>query len=203
MTPIYEVKTKHTDKVLKDFIKFRYKMKSPGRTAMIIVFGICLYTLAYMSKDRLAVAVPCVVLGTIIIIFAFARLKIIFSRLAKNDPNYQKQSDIVFVFGEKEFTIEDGESAKPERVSYGEIAYLYVDKEYFFVSINNEMVHLLPKRDFVLGTADGFYDFISDKTQKDILPLSIPWKTRIRLMMEYRDVKAEEMRRQQDEKKKK
>lgn len=203
MTPVYEVKTKHTDKVLKDFIRFWYKMKSPGKTLMIVVFGICFYTLAYISRDKLPVVITCVILGTAVIIFAFARLKIIFRKLAKNDPNYQKQSDIDFVFGEREFTIEDGESEKPERVKYGEIAYIYTDNEYFYISINNEMVHLLPKKDFIRGTAEEFYNFITGKTEKDIMPLSIPWKTRLRLMMEYRDLQAEEIKRQQEEKKKK
>lgn len=203
MTPVYEVRTRHTKKVLEDFIGFTFKMRNPRMTAMIAVFGVCLYTLAYIARDKKGIWITCLILGTLIIIFAFTRKKIAVSKLAKNDPNYQNQTDIHFVFGEKEFTVEDAMTDGAEHLKYGEIAYIYADDQYYYISINNEVLHMIPKSDFQLGSAEAFYQFISNKTKKDIRPTSIPWKMRIRMMMEYRDARAEAVERQQQEKKNK
>ncbi len=200
MTPVYEVRTKHTKKVLEDFITFTFKMKNPTMTAMIAIFGICFYTLAYIGRDRLFLVIPCIILGTVIVVFAFTRKKIAFSKLSKNDPNYQNQSEICFVFGEREMTIENGTGDGIQHVKYGEIPFIYGDNNYFYISINNEMVHLIPKTDFTIGTPEGFYDFISNKTKQDVRPVHIPWKVRIRLMLEYRDARAEAVKREQEEK---
>lgn len=201
MTPVYEVKTKHTRKMLEDFVGFTFRVKHPATTFSLAVLALCFYTLAYVGGDTFGVAgiVVMAIIGTIILVFDFNRKKIAASKLAKCDPSYQNQTLIHFVFGEREFTIEDDQGL--QHWKYGEIPYMYADDKYFFVSINNEMMHLIPKGDFTRGTAEQFYDFISDKTGKVIQPTYIPWKTRIRMMMEYRDARAEAWEEQEAEKK--
>lgn len=203
MTPVYEVKTVHTKKVLKDFVTFTYLMKNPAMTAMIIVFAACFYTLAYIGRDRPALYIPCIILGTIVFLFALLRKYIAVGKLAKADPNFQNQTVIHLTFGEKEFTVEDAGQSGVQHLKYAEIAFIYADNEYYYISVNNEMIHMIPKGDFITGTSEEFYQFISNKTGKEIRPTKIPWKTRIQLMLEYRDAKAEARIKEQQEKRKK
>ena len=208
MTPVYEVKTKHTKKVLEDFIGFTYRVKHPQTTFMIVVFAICFYTLTYIIFPKsLIAAIIFAVLGTFILVFAFTRKKIAASKLAKNDKNYQEQNEIIFVFGEKEFTVQDADNAGPQSIRYSQVAYIYENNYYYFVSVDNEMIHMIPKADFTVGDARLFGDFIARKSHQNIIPTYIPWKKRIQLMMEYRDMRYDarqaERKKKEEEKKKK
>lgn len=201
MTPVFEVKTTHTKKVLEDFIKFTYKIKYPRVTKNLLILAACFAAFAYFTRGSVGMYIF-IVLAVLFAGFALNRHRISFNKLAKVDKNYQNQSEIHLVFGESEFHIENVDLGQNERVKYAEISFVYIDDDNYYININNEDLQILPKSDFVLGDAIQFYDFLSDKTGQSIRPLHIPWKIRIRMMMEYRDVRAEEIKKRQEEKKK-
>ena len=202
MTPVYEVKTKHTQKVLEDFITFTYKIKYPRVTMNLVILSMCFLAFAYVVRGGTGMYVFAV-LAAVVFLFAMLRKKIGVSKLKKVDVNYQKQSEIHLIFGESEFIVENPDMDQNDHVKYGEISYIYGDDVYYYISINNEDLQMLPKTDFTLGDQAAFYDFIMDKTKKPVRPVHIPWKMRFKLMMEYRDIRAEEMKKRQQEKTKK
>lgn len=202
MTPVYEVKTKHTKKILEDFIKFTYRIKYPRVTTNLLILSACFAAFAYFTRGSVGMYIF-IVLAVLLAGFTLSRHRISFKKLAKVDINYQNQSEIHVIFGESEFHIENADLSQNARIKYPEISYVYVDDNNYYISINNEDLQLLPKADFVLGDPVQFYDFLSNKTGQPIRPLYIPWKVRIRMMMEYRDIRAEEAKKRQEEKKKK
>lgn len=201
MTPVYEVRTKHTKKVLEDFIAFTYKIKYPRVTMNLIVMAACLAVFAFLAKGKVFMYILLAV-SAALFIFALARKRIGVSKLAKADKNYQNQSEIHLMFGESGFQIENQDMGQNDRVRYGEISYQYVDDNYYYLSINNDDLQMLPKADFTMGDPVAFYDFITDKTGKPMLPTYLPWKVRIHMMMQYRDARAEAVKQRQEEQKK-
>ena len=41
---------------------------------------------------------------------------------------------------------------------------------------------MIPKGDFTLGSSEGFYDFIMDKTGKQLKPLKLTWKMKTNIL---------------------
>lgn len=201
MTPVYEVKTIHTRKVLEDFIKFTYKVKYPRVTIHLLVLAAGFFAIAFMAGGGIGTYI-CILLGAPLAVIALFRKRIGLSKLMKVDENYQKQSEIKFVFGESEVHVENEDVGQKERIKYAEITYMYADDTYYYLGINGQEIQLIPKANFSIGNPTEFYDFIANKTGKPIRPMHIPWKVRFRMMMEYRDARAEEMEKRKQEKKK-
>lgn len=200
MTTVYEVRTRHSKKVLQDFIAFSVKVNNPTVSFRLAVFGICFFTLAFILRDysRTAVIVLCL-LGVALLGFAIFRKTISFWKLAKVDLDYQQQSEIRFVFGHAEFIVYDAGHPEGVHIKYGEVSQLYGDDKNFYIGILNETLHVLPKSDLVSGSVEKFYDFLQDKTEKPVRPTVIPWKTRLQMMIQYRDEQAELRRAQAEE----
>ena len=211
MTPIYEVHTKHTKQVLKDFIRFSVRINSPSVMFRLSIFALCFYTIAYILRNTSIVAVVITrILGTLLLGFALFRNQISFMKLAKEDKDYQQQSEIKMIFGHAEFIIYDANHPQGVHVQYGEVSQLYGDDTNFYIGVNNETLHVVPKRDLVQGSPEKFYDFLQNQTGKQIMPTVIPWKTRIAMMSQYRDqqyeirqAKAEEEKKKKQERKNK
>lgn len=201
MTTVYEVKTMHTRKVLEDFLKFTYKIKHPRVTVNLLILAAGFFIIGYMAGGGIGTYI-CIALGTPLAVIAVFRKKIGMNKLMKADKNYQNQSEIKFTFGEKEFRVENADIGQDSRIKYAEITYMYADDTNYYLGINNQEIQLLPKADFSMGDSSDFYDFISNKTGKPILPMHIPWKVRWQMMMEYRDARADEMEKRKKEKKK-
>lgn len=182
MTPVYEVRTKHTKKVLNDFIAFREAITHSHVTFRLIMLGICSVTLSYLGRDIKGIMYTCGVLAVVFLVFAAVRRPIGVSRLASADKNYQNQSEIHFIFGESEFRVENEDAEGIQRFKYGEVEYMYTDDTYFFINANNEDLQMIPKADFSLGTADGFYDFMMHKTGRDFLPVKLSWRMKLGIL---------------------
>lgn len=175
MTPVYEVRTKHTDQVLKDFITFREAARNIHITFRLVVLSICSLTLAALGKGTVLTYIFAVI-AVIILAFTAVRKRIAFSKLAKADVNYEKKSEIHFIFGESEFRVDNPDAGDEQRIKYGEVEFMYADDNYFYINVNNDDLHMIPKGDFTLGDAEGFYDFFMHKTGKIFQPLKLSWK---------------------------
>lgn len=172
MTAVYEVVTRHTKETLKAFLRFKEQVKGrhPGRQLLII--GVCSIVLQFFARTpRLSLIFT--VIGVVMLLLALIQHPLSVYNLGKTDPYYQSQRDIRFVFGEREFRILHQE--EEIKVQYGEIAYIYGDETYFYLSVNNSDLHIIGKNDFVQGEAEGFYEFLSHKTGKIIVPVRLSW----------------------------
>lgn len=204
MTNVYEVHTKHTKKVLNDFITFSTKVNNPTGTFRMSVFALCFFTLAFfLGKERMTAAIILGAIGALLLVFILFRRKISFVKLSKEDKDYQSQSEIKLMFGYPEFIVVDANHPEGVHIKYNEISSLYDDKENYFIGVNNETLHVIPMTAFVEGKAEDFRGFIEEQAKKTMLPTVIPWKMRIQMMKELRDKKEEIRLAEQKEKKKK
>lgn len=210
MTSIYKVITKHTDQVLKDFISFTYKVRGGGTVVKLVLFAGCFLILAVAFKDVPVTAVICGIVGVLLLVFIFARRYIAFAKLSEADDNYKNQSEIHFTFGHSGFVVENKEEDVPRDGKYGEISGWYKDDRNYFIAMNNEELYVLPYTDFTQGDAVQFEQFITDKVKREVIPLKLPFRERMRRINEARklteaehDRKAMELREKQKQKKNK
>lgn len=207
MTPIYKVNTKHTDQVLKDFISFTYKVRGGGAVVKLCLFAGCFFILAIAFRDMTAASWICGIIGVLLLVFIFARRYIAFAKLAGADDNYKHQSEIHFTFGHSGFVVENEEDV-PQDGKYGEISGWYKDDRNYFIAMNNEELYVIPYTDFIQGDAVQFEQFITDKIKREVIPLKLPFKERMRRINEARklsetehDRRAMENREKQKQKK--
>jgi len=190
MTTVYRVVTKHTKQVLKDFIRFTYKVNYPKSTFRLCVIAAGFFILAlFLQHQPLAMGFS-IVIGFAVFVFTFTRHLIAFSKLTKQDENYQNQTEIEFTFGQSEFIICRLETEN--HIKYGEISNVYQDKRNYYLLINKEDLQVIPRSDFAFGNSSEFERFISHKIGKEVNDLYIPFKERMKRMNESRK-QAEEM----------
>lgn len=179
MTPVYTIQTKHTKEVLEAFIKFTYRVKSGNMTFRLCLFGSGFLMIAYMVRDTLIPMIGFGLLGLLVLFFAFMRKNIAFQKLSQNDPNYQSGSEIIFTFGHGNFTVEGVEKQDKQQIQYGQVSSIYQDEDYFYLGVNNEDMHVLPKRDFTEGSPERFGEFVAGKSNHKVIPVKVPFKERI------------------------
>lgn len=180
MVALYKVATRHTKQVLKDFIKFTYKVKNPKANLRLYTLAGCFFVISAAYRELKTEMIVCASLGILILLFTFFRHEIAFFRLAKSDPNYKQQSEIIFSFDMGEFAIQTDGIVSPEKLKYSQITSFYKDSRNYYIGINNEELHILPYSDFQLGNVKEFSAFIKGKVKKEVVELKVPLKEQIR-----------------------
>lgn len=191
MTAEYRVVTKHTKKVLEDFVKFTYRVNHPKTTFRLGLLAGCFVLLAMFLGDGSTGMWVCVAIAAVILLFAFFRHKIGLVKLMKQDDNYKKQSEIEFAFYQRGFAVSNPKEAEPIQYKYGEIAAGYKDDKNYYINVEEELF-LLPYRDFELGSAKTFGEFICAKTGKDMVLIKLTWKEKIETFKNARNLLNEE-----------
>lgn len=184
MNIVYKAVTKHTKQMLRDFVRFTYRMQYPKSTFRLCVFGTGMWVLTPFFKGDMLLRILFAVLGGVIVVFALTRHLIAANRLAEHDEYYQKQTEITFLFEEKEFSIQTGSDTV--HMKYAEISQVYKDKRNYYLWINNEDVQVVPRIDFVTGDEQAYETFISQKINEEVQPLYLPLRKRLSLMNEAR-----------------
>lgn len=182
MNIIYQIVTKHTKQMLRDFARFTHRIKTPYATYRLCVLGVGFLLLVPFFRGTLYLRILLAVLGILTIIFAFARHRIAARKIAKYDKYYQNQTEITFLFGHAEFLIQTKDDEQDMHIQYGEITRTYKDKRNYYLWVNDEDVQILPRADFVTGTEEAYEAFITQKTSREMIPLSLPLRTRLRRM---------------------
>ena len=186
MNIVYKVVTKHTKQMLRDFVRFTYRMKSPYSTYRFCILGTGFWVLTPFFKGSLYPRILLSALGVLIIAYAFTRHLIVARKIARYDTYYQKQTEITFLFGHAEFVIQTEADDKEMHIQYGEITQVYKDKCNYYLWVNNEDVQILPRVDFTQGDEQAYETFIAQKTGSTVVPLSLPLGARLSRMNEAR-----------------
>jgi len=180
MTIMYKALTQHTDQVLKDFIRFTYKVKHPKAKIQLSIMGIGFLLLALFLKDELRMRLVLAGVGLLILVFVLTRHLIVFRRLARKDERYQKKTNIEFKFGQAEFIIADDFEDGERKVKYSEITDIYCDKRNLYLLLNGEELQVMPWQDFTGGSTEEIKRFLILKTKRKIKELYIPFSDRLR-----------------------
>lgn len=193
MSPVrFEVKTVHSRELYEDFVKFTYKVKTPMTTFRLCLFASCFLTISYVIWGTTGSYVSGA-FGLFLVMFAFLRHKIGASRLIKSNKNFDKKQPVVFEFYEKEFTVDNLDIGS--KVLYHEAEELYEDASYYYINVNNELVHIIPKKDFTIGEPEKFREFIEKRCKLSFQPPKKPFKQKYKealTMQKETDVQKEQ-----------
>lgn len=203
MTVVYRIVTRHTEQVLKDFIRFTYRVRHPRAGFQLWMMGIGFVVLAIFLPGEILPRILCGAIGALLILFACTRHLIAFSKLAAGDRLYQEQKMIELEFGQAEFTINEHEGEGLRHIKYSEINKLYVDKRNYYLLLHNEELQVLPFADMTDGEGKQFEEFIHYKTGEECKHLDLPLRERIvAINRERKRIEQEHDKRIQEKKKK-
>ena len=71
---------------------------------------------------------------------------------------------------------------KEVHLKYGEIGRCIYDKEYYYLNVNNEELHILPMRDFTMGTRKHLKALSQGTRHKDLMPVNLSLKEKYQLI---------------------
>lgn len=175
MTPIYEVKTKHTKEMLEHFVTMTFEVKNPNVARHVAVLSLCWYLLAYIAREDMAFFIAFIVFGTVGFLFLLIRKRLGVESLKRQDQNYIKGGEVTMIFGQKGFVVESTAVEETKKLNYSEITALYKDKLFYFIGINNEAMQILYKKDLT-GDCDSFEAFIEGKVEhKTFYEVNLPF----------------------------
>ncbi len=178
MTILYEVKTGHTEKVLKAFARL-YNENKKGTRNIMIQYGIMAGLLLAMPRVLhfpIYGWVICWALGGLLVGLGFSRNYLTYRSLLKHDELYKNKTEIRMSFGHSAFVVQDKEK---NTYKYHLIHELDEDDEMFFFYMEEGDMFMIPKEDFVLGTAEEFREFIERSTDKKFNKIHLNLKERI------------------------
>lgn len=187
MKAIYQVETRHSEQMLKDFIKFRYKVLYPKSAYRLSVMAVGFILIGLLARGHsLPITVGGLVLGGLLLLLVVFRKQLALGRLKRSDPLYRHQEQIVQSFGAGEFIIENTTEGSRRQFNYTQVSGFYKDRRNLFLVLDNEELQVLPLADVVSGESEQLADFLFHKTAKQPRDLALPLKERIRLMNEAR-----------------
>ena len=161
MTVKYRVKTKHTKELLKEFVKFSFRVNHPKTTLRLFVIGVGFLIIGTgIERGSLAMWM-CLVIGILLCIFAFARHHIGVMQLKGNDEIYQNDWEVDTSFLDGEIRIKNSGETKGFSKSYKEVAALYMDENNY-----KEADRVLTEMEAIVGTTDP--DIAAARTSLDL-----------------------------------
>jgi hypothetical protein len=177
MTVLYEVKTGHTKEVLKAYTKIFLKMEN---WKMMFYFGT--FAAVFFLFPR-AFTVPAVCkwiswgVGALLILFAVVRPYLIYSNMMAKDKYFQNRTEITMSFGNSAFEVTDDEK---RTYKYHTIKSLFMDDKMLYLEMEDRDLFIVPKQDFVQGTAEQFCDFMERTVEKRFEDFNERFKLRMK-----------------------
>ena len=192
MTVKYRVKTKHTKELLKEFVKFSFRVNHPKTTLRLFVIGVGFLIIGTgMERGSLAMWM-CLVIGILLCIFSFARHYIGVMQLKGNDEIYQNDWEVDTSFLDGEIRIRNSGETKGFSKSYKEVAALYMDENNYYIGIEGDNLYPLPRKCFVEGKQEEFENFIKKKTGQKMMYVPFRMKNKFAIIRENMKVKESE-----------
>ena len=198
----YRVKTKHTKELLKDFVKFSFRVNHPKTTLRLCVIGVGFLIIgAGMERGSLAMWM-CLVIGAFLCVFAFLRHHIGVMQLKGNDEVYKNDWEVDISFLDGEIRIKNSGEQKGFSKSYKEVAALYMDEKNYYIGIEGDNLYPLPRKCFVEGKQEDFEFFIKKKTGQKMMYVPFKMKNKFAIIRENMKAKEAEHDLKLEEKKK-
>lgn len=192
MSARYRVKTKHTKELLKDFVKFSFRVNHPKTTLRLCIIGVGFLIIgAGMARGSLAMWL-CLAIGVFLCIFAFTRHHIGVMQLKGNDEVYKNDWEVDTSFFDGEIRIKNSGDSKGFSKSYKEVAALYMDEKNYYIGIEGDDLYPLPRKSFVEGKQEEFEKFIKEKTGKKMMYVPFKMKNKFAIIRENMKAKEKE-----------
>lgn len=205
----FEVETKHTKKMLRDFLKFKDSMqgRNPGMRFFVLAVGNAILT--WIARGQFVMYIFGALSVLFLFFFIFRSWKLV-DRLGKADLDYQNQTQIRLAFLEKGFEIIRG--TQVDFVPYKKVTDLYEDMEHIYINYFEDDLQMFYKDELVVGDLEEFRQFLVKKVHKILQPVRLSWKEKLNIFESAwetnrqqqieKDKKKKEERRKERERKK-
>lgn len=186
MENIFKVDTKHTAGNLKEFILFIYRTQYPRVSRNFIFVGVVLLMASMVKKFNFSGSTKAVfwIFGISCLLMGFFRHYIALVRTMNDDPAYRGGWKYSFQFTQKGIRVYTNGELEQAVGGYNHISALYEDEKNFYVKMDDNQVHLLPKKDFTEGSPDEFAAYIEERSRVERAWSPAQVKNRFKKMME-------------------
>lgn len=175
MTTLFEVKTGHTEKVVKALVRFMSEKRSDSKK--IMVKYLMLIALFFMLPRALNMPmcgyVICWLIGVLIVVMALMKDHLTYLNTIRQDKYYIERTEIVMTFGHEGFEVQDEEK---KFYKYHLINHIYTDGEMLFLIVEEGDVYVVPKEDLTMGDPDEFCRFLEMSANKKIEQVSLTFR---------------------------
>jgi len=181
MEVIYEVKTKHSDEMLKKYVKFQYNVLMPTKRFQSILTILVLAAVAVFMPGNFWKLIL-IVFTVIMILNVLTESMREVGGLKRSDPSYINQSVITYRFYQDRAEMESPEVKEKITFTYEDIAEIYRDETFYYIRIPSKGIHMFPRADITVGDSERFGEFLRSRTSLALQWADLNIKQRIAVM---------------------
>ncbi len=163
--PIFKNKTTYNSKLYNKFIQFHNNKF--GNKYMFFTILVCLFFIYCIIANLIVKNILISLLLLLVtVLFLYIRIYKPISDYKKTCKTFSKSEEMnfTFIFYKYYFKIIDNENVKNSaKIYYIKLRRVIVDKNFFYLYINDDTAALVSKTGFVLGREKDFNDFIRKK----------------------------------------
>lgn len=190
MEVIYEVKTKHTKEMIKQYVKFQNNVNAPTRKLQSVLIALCVFSLNFMLPAGKA-RIICTAIVVLILLRTLLDNWFMENFMKSEDANYKKQNEITYLFGKKEFKMENPNEEENITFSYNDITSLYKDEKYWYICMKGGELHMFLKNE-VLNDDNCFGMHLEKKSGLKMKNAKPTFKEKYMIMQDRKEVVVEE-----------
>lgn len=159
----YEVKTKHSNEMLKKYVQFQYNALMPTKRFQSILTILVLVAVSLFMPNNLWrwLFLAFAVIMLINVLTGPARET---GALKRSDPSYIHQSVITYHFLGDKVEMETPELKEKLRFAYSDISEIYMDDNFFYIRIQGEGIHMFSRQEITIGDPDRMGEFLKTQT---------------------------------------
>mgnify|MGYP001037507196 FL=1 len=160
MEAVYEAKTKHTDEMIKQYVKFQNNVNTPTKKLQSVLIAMCVLALMLLVPQKNFHAL-CIAITALILLNAMLGDFFTASYLKREDENYKRQNDILYHFGNSGFSMENPADKESLRFTYQDIRAMYQDEKFWYLCMKGGELHMVGKGDVL--NYDGRFGIFLEK----------------------------------------
>lgn len=162
MEAVYEAKTKHTDEMIKQYVKFQNNVNTPTKKLQSILIAMCVLALILLVPQK-SFQTACVAVAVFLVFKTLCGDFFTACYLKHEDANYKRQNEICYRFGKEGFEMENPEEKEFLQLAYKDVRALYRDEKFWYICMKGGVLHMVAKKDLLLS--DGkFGMFLEERT---------------------------------------
>ncbi len=181
MEAVYEVKTKHSDEMLKKYVKFQYNVLMPTKRFQSILTILVLAAVTAFMPGNFWKWILLAFTAIMILNVLTESMREV-GGLKRSDPGYMNQSVITYRFYQDKAEMESPEIKEKITFTYGDIAEIYRDETFYYIRIPGKGIHMFPRNDITVGDSERFGEFLRNRTGLTMQWADLNIKQRIAVM---------------------
>lgn len=197
MQVVYEVETKHTEDILKQYVKFQNGVITPTKKFQSFLITLCVLALMLLVPYT-NFRIGCVIIAALIVLRTLLDDWFMVRYLKKEDNNYKKQNIIRYQFGKDRFHMDNPNEEESLSLSYKDVRALYKDDKYWYLCMKGGELHIFAQED-VVNTDHKFGIFLEKQTGLKMRSANITLKDKVLIMQgrqeEFREDKNKKAKR--------